>query len=114
MRTAAEKLKALGIIQGRPTTYELAVTAPDGTRALAGYTQHGKPGIRAMIERHAAAWRARAGAGYVLVYASDGRTASLGALRFDFTGRTRRQAIIEGELPWFKDVLPEGREEGRE
>lgn len=97
--TKEDKLEAL---RYRQTKYELAV---DG-KILAGYTRQSKMGILNMLRKNGESWAKRLNANDMITFNKNGREATIGQYNVKFTGRTQRDAIIEGELPWFEDVIP--------
>jgi hypothetical protein len=109
MRTAAEVASAmekLEAIKGRITSYEVVIEHPDGRRYLLRYlvspSRYGiiKDAMRFHGER-------------ILKLIGDDNTFDashwkqgirIGGWIVRLTGRTRREAIIEGELPYITDV----------
>lgn len=84
------------------TRYEVELVHPDGRRVLLGYTaRKSRPGLRALARpRVAAIWRwLGVPQGSETTWAKRGpeiRVWGGGAIRF--SGRTQRDAIMEGEL----------------
>ena len=95
------KEEKLNRIKNRSTKYELAV---DG-KYLAGYCNHGKHNILQMLRKNLDSWLKIIKEDDVMTFAKNGLSITTGDLTIKFTGRTQRQAIIEGELPWFADYL---------
>lgn len=102
----AEQTRRLARLQGDFSSYEVAAVTPDGRRLLAGYTQRkSRRGMLSIIQMHGDAWAN-------LILGPDGECDAVfgkneirfADWRFIFTGRTEREAIITGELPWFKDA----------
>lgn len=102
MRTKEQKLEDL---YRRSTKYELVATSPDGQRVLAGYCSHGKNNILSMLRRNGEQWADRISADAVVTFAKDGRSAQIGPWEVSFSGRTQRESIILGELPFFVDAI---------
>lgn len=84
------------------TLYELAF---DGN-ILVGYCKYGKRSILNMVQRNGQDWADRFGQDARIDLDRNGRGATLEGHRISFTGRTEREAICGGELPWFKDAIP--------
>ncbi len=103
MRTKEEKLESL---RNRSTKYELVASGPDGQIVLAGYCSHGKNNILSMLRRNGEQWADRISADAMVTLAKDGRSAQLGPWKVYFSGRTQRESIILGELPFFVDSIP--------
>ena len=97
--TKEDKLESL---RYRPTKYELAL---DG-KILAGYTRRSKMGILTMLRKNGESWAKRLNADDRITFDKSGQYANLGKYQIKVTGRTQRDAIIEGELPWFEDAIP--------
>jgi len=97
--TKTEKLERL---KNRATKYELAA---DG-RYLAGYCQHGKLNILRMLQKNGEAWAKRITKTDLITFEKNGKMATLGPFQIAFTGRTQREAISMGELPWFEEAIP--------
>jgi hypothetical protein len=89
----------LDAIKNRATRYELVIQRGDERFRLC-YT--GRKNRRGMID-----WIFRNGkelaafSGSEEVRFGHGATAQLGDWHISFSGRTQREAIIAGELPWF-------------
>ena len=95
--TKEQKLEAL---RNRRTKYELAANE----KYLAGYCQHGKLNILRMLQKNGEAWAKRIKKDDLIEFDKNGRSATLGSFRIAFTGRTQREAISIGELPWFEEI----------
>jgi hypothetical protein len=96
--TTMEKLERL---RNRGTKYELTA---DGV-ILAGYCSHGKMNILKMLQKNGEAWAKRINENDMITFANDGKSAKIGRFEVRFSGRTQREAIISGELPWFEDAI---------
>ena len=101
--TTTEKLERL---RNRGTQYELSCTMPNGTTCLVGYSRPSKMGILSMIRKNGKAWAARISENDRIEFDSDGRSAKVGPFDIRFSGRTQREAICAGELPWFEEAIP--------
>ena len=97
------KLEKLEHLKNRRTYYELAA---DG-KYLAGYCLHGKKNILDMLRKNGEAWAKRITEGDLIEFNNNGRSATLGRFIITFTGRTQREAISRGELPWFEEIPTE-------
>ncbi len=97
MKTLEEKLARL---RNHHTRYELAMWCGDRKILIAYTPRRGWAGITAAIQSKADAIVAAAGADYIRFgkRASDGAT--LGDWTINFTGRTQREAYIQGELEY--------------
>jgi len=102
VRTKEEKLESLG---NRSTKYELVASLPGGPIVLAGYCSHGKNNILSMLRKNGEQWATRIKADDMVTFAKNGKSAQLGAWKVWFTGRTQREAIVLGELPFFTSTL---------
>lgn len=99
MTALQQRLKSL---KYHATKYEIVATHKDGRKVLVGYTpRKGRQGLWAMVAKNATAWIAFSGEGSLTFAkrAADGATA--GDWNINFSGRTQRDAIINGELPFF-------------
>ena len=103
--TAAQQVR-LARLHNRLTLYEVALTHLDtGERVLLCYTRKTGRGIRDYIGRHAEAIVAFCGDDTCrLGHRRPCDETAIGRWSIGFTGRTQREAIIGGELPWFKEV----------
>ena len=91
----------------RPTLYELVVTSPDHTPMLAGYGRHGQSGMLSLLRKNGEAWAKHIADNDPVTFAKGGRSCQFGKLEFRFSGRTEREAIMEGPLPFFlRKVTP--------
>lgn len=97
--TTTEKLERL---RNRSTKYELVA---DG-KILAGYCPHGKMNILKMLRKNGEAWAARISENDRIEFDDGGRSAKVGPYQIRFSGRTQREAIINGELQWFEEAIP--------
>lgn len=86
------------------TLYELVADAPGESTMLAGYCRHGKVGILGMLCKHGAEWASRISDTDPITFGKDGRSCQLGKYTIKFSGRTERDAIKEGEKPFFLEV----------
>ena len=101
--TTTEKLERL---RNRGTRYELSCTMPNGQACLAGYTRPSKMGILSMIRKNGEAWAARIAENDMVNFEKSGKSATVGPFAIRFSGRTQRDAIINGELQWFEEAIP--------
>jgi hypothetical protein len=95
--------RKLARIRLRATAYELVATMPDRTRVLAGYCAHGRPAMLSLLRKHGAAWAERLTDTDQIRWPPGGRSCLLGPMVIAFSGRTQRQAYLEGELPFFTE-----------
>lgn len=97
--TLKRRLEAL---KYRTTLYELVIEK-DGKRYLAGYCRKGRNGLFGMLAKNAEKIAALFGDTVTFAKrASDG--AYINGWHVHFTGRTERECIIEGELPFVCDI----------
>lgn len=97
-----ETTAKLARISNRRTRYELVAT--DGAQTLhAGYCGKGFPSILKMVNLHHEAWAKLTGADR---YSYTKAGLVMGAWTLRHSGRTQRDAILGGELPWFKTAIP--------
>jgi len=99
--TTQEKLERIKL---RGTLYEMVATLPNESRYLAGYCNHGKMNILKMLQKNGEEWAKRIGEKDMITFDKGGRIADMGNIKISFSGRTQREAIIAGELPWFKNI----------
>ena len=105
MKTQA--IERLGQLKYRPTLYELVVTSPDHPTMLAGYGRHGQTGMLSLLRKNGEAWAKHMSNNDQVTFAKGGRSCQFGKLEFRFSGRTEREAIMEGPLPFFlREVTP--------
>ena len=98
------KQEQLARLHNRLTSYEIVAVHADGRRVLIGYSVgKSKNGIYRMMTKNGPLNGARLG------LADDARMSGLPASKVQvgpwvvaYTGRTQRDAIIEGELPWIE------------
>ena len=98
-----DKVNKLEKLRRHSTRYELIAQFPDGKVILAGYTKFGKMNILDMLRNHNEFWLQFLSEDDKVVFAKNGRSVQLGSIRVSFSGRTQRQAILEGELPFLGD-----------
>lgn len=98
-----DQIRKLEQRKHRITLYELIAEAPGEAPVLAGYCQHGKYNILSMLRKHGEAWAQKMTDGDLLTFHKNGRGCQLGPIAIRFSGRTERDAIINGELPFFKE-----------
>lgn len=101
--TTTEKLERL---HNRGTSYELACTMADGRKCLAGYTRQSKMGILSMLRKNGEEWAKRIPENAMIDFDKGGKSAKIGPFDVRFSGRTQRDAIIEGELQFFIEAIP--------
>lgn len=90
---------ALAAIQGRTTLYEIALIAPDGRSFLVCYSPRSGRMLRASVSKRAHRIVAVMGNPEAMVIGDTKESMSLtGGWVAKFTGRTEREAIIEGPL----------------
>ena len=99
------QLAKLARIQNRVTLYEVALTHLDtGERRLLCYTRKTGRGIRDYIFKHGPALVAFCGdENFRPGWKRQGDETAVGRWSIGFTGRTQREAILNGELTWFKE-----------
>lgn len=101
-KTLSDRLAAL---KNYATRYEVAATHPDGRRLLVVYTpRKSRRGILAFNPNTARALVAVCGADSFTK--GKGGAILIGEWTVDFTGRTQREALTVGELPFVQDVAP--------
>ena len=99
-----ELVKEMSVTAAR-TLYELVSVSPRGKKMLAGYAlRKSRKGLLAMVSKNGQAWADATGT-EELTFVKSGAEATMGRWRFYFSGRTERDAMDEGELSWFKDVV---------
>lgn len=82
------------------TRYEIVATK-DGQKILAGYTaRRGRRGLLGMLSMHAAAWTALTGDNAIQFAKRTADGGTMGGWKINFSGRTQREAILGGELPF--------------
>jgi hypothetical protein len=99
--SASSLADRLARLANHHTRYELIAVSPEGRRVLLGYTaRRSRSGLRAMLRQNAPSVVAVCGSDSfgLAKRAADGAT--VGAWRVVFSGRTQREAIIAGELPF--------------
>lgn len=97
--TTTEKLERL---RNRGTKYELTANET----ILVGYCSHGKMNILKMLQKNGEAWAKRISDKDLIVFDKAGKSAKIGPFQIQFSGRTQREAIYAGELPWFEEAIP--------
>lgn len=93
-------------IRNYGTRYELVASHPDGRKVLVGYTpRRGRSGLFDMLAKNGEAWVKFSGAENITFgkRVSDGAVS--GEWSIKFSGRTQRDAICNGELPFFPREL---------
>ena len=93
--TTEEKLKR---IQGRETLYEVAGMASDGTVILVMYSGKSMHRIAMGVHKRGERLMKTLGTDYIILSKEERRIPGCVWL----TGRTQREAICEGELPYVK------------
>ena len=105
--TTQAGIERLERMKYRVTLYELVVTIPDHPTMLAGYGRHGQSGILSLLRKNGEAWSKHIADNDTVTFAKGGRSCQFGKLEFRFSGRTEREAIMEGPLPFFlREVTP--------
>ena len=105
-----EQRAKLARLHNRATKYELTGTNSEtGARFLFGYSRKGRAGLLSMLQKNGAAVAEFCGADAVQFGKSAAAGASIGVWRFQFSGRTQREAIQAGELPFFLEALEASR-----
>lgn len=95
----------LAAIHGRSTKYELVLVHDDGRTLLLGYGRKTKPGVLAMVHRQAVELSQFCGADYItLAGLPRGTFGKIGPWSLRASGRTEREAIIQGEREHWKAV----------
>jgi len=87
------------------TRYELIATHPDGRKVLVGYTRKGRDGMLSMMRKNGEAWVKFSGCEDIHFARRVGDGATSGEWTINFSGRTQREAIMEGELPFFPELV---------
>jgi len=100
------QLSKLERIKRYGTRWELVLVTPAGEQILLRYTaQHTRRGIIEQIRYHGARLVELTGAEqFDSLGEWKGRGISLGEYRVRFSGRTQRDAILQGELPYISEV----------
>lgn len=111
MAFTEKQLRKLSRIKGRATLYEVALVRADGTKVLLAYTNRtSKEGIMSAISQRALAVIAFIGHGLIdmRMYPKRGTKdiAMDGGATVTLTGRTQRDAIIDGELDSIRKFEP--------
>jgi len=97
--TLQEKLAR---IKNYSTRYELVAIHSDGRKVLVGYTpRRGRSGLYDMLATNGPAWVKFSGAENVTFGKRVADGAISGDWSINFSGRTQRDAICNGELPFF-------------
>lgn len=99
-----ELQKKLERLANRSTAYELAAIHPDGRRVLIAYSRKGRRGIFSAVRNRGEAVAALCQSQEFAFAkrAADGATCGEWSIRF--TGRTQRDAYVEGELTYVGDL----------
>jgi hypothetical protein len=99
--------RRLQSLHNRYTNYEVAIIHPNGVRCLVAYTSKTRDAlIRALRDDRRASYLVRfAGSENFHIAKPASAGVTLGEWSIRFTGRTERQAILEGELPYFKEEM---------
>ena len=93
----------LARLRNHATLYEVVLThETTGERRLLCYTRRSDLGLRDYVARHAEAIVAFTGSENYQLAAGKGM--QFGSWVATFSGRTQREAIMHGTLPWFKDA----------
>lgn len=103
MTMTTETVQRLNRLRNDATLYELIAVAPDGRQVLAGYCGRTVRRMVSMLHQNATAWMRLTGAARVDAVPKMPKTLTLGEWTFRFSGRTEREAIMHGELPWIGD-----------
>lgn len=101
-QTATQRLNR---IKYYDTLYELVVTMPGRQPMLAGYGRHGQAGMLRLLRANGDIWATYIADDAPVTFAKGGRSCTFGSLDFRFSGRTEREAIQAGELPFFLRVM---------
>jgi hypothetical protein len=92
----------LASLRWHSTRYELVATHPDGRKVLVGYTpRRGRSGLFDMLATNGVAWVKFANAENITFGKRVADGAISGDWSINFSGRTQRDAICSGELPFF-------------
>lgn len=100
----AVMLRRLNRLKYGRTRYELVAAHPDGRRILVGYTSKGRRGLAAMVHKVGNELAAFCGDPYITYSPRVADGATIGDWRINFSGRTQRDCILEGELPFVCDI----------
>jgi hypothetical protein len=110
MDLTEEQRAKLARLSNRATKYELTGTNSEtGAHFLFGYSRKGRAGLLSMLQKNAAMVAEFCGSNAVDFEKRASAGASIGVWRFAFSGRTQREAIQGGELPFFVDALEASR-----
>ena len=71
---------------------------------MAGYTHFGKRNMLTMLKKHGDIWISLLPDNDAVTFSRNGKAMTLGDIKIEFSGRTQREAILEGEFPWVGDV----------
>lgn len=88
------------------SSYEIALIGPEGKQLVAYTSRRSRRGLLDVIFEAARGKAIVAITGEEQFRIEKGAKLALGAWRIEFTGRTKRQAILEGELPFILDNIP--------
>jgi hypothetical protein len=96
-------------LKNRRTRYELVAEHPDGRRLLVRYTSRlGRRGLFDALQQDSARLCAVLGADAIHFGTRAGDGGTMGEWKIRFTGRTQREAIIDGELQFYAELAPAG------
>jgi len=87
------------------TRYELVAAHPDGRKILVGYTRKGRDGLLSMMRKNGPAWVKFSGCEDIHFAKRTAEGATSGDWKVNFSGRTQREAIMNGELPFFPQIV---------
>jgi len=105
---ADEQARKLRRIAGRTTLYEATLTHHrTGEKALLCYSPKSRTSLQRYIAKNAQALVTFCGS-ETFVRRAQGEEAAIGEWGIAWSGRTQREAIINGELPWFGSVNKDG------
>lgn len=100
------KLQRLEALKHYSSRYELVATHPDGRKVLVGYTpRRGRSGLFDMLAKNGVAWVKFSGSENITFGKRVADGAISGKWSINFSGRTQREAICNGELPFFPREL---------
>ena len=97
----ANKIKRLESLKNRRTLYEAAIILPNGTKMLMCYCGKSYSKLYRAAQSRYDAIKAKTGFSEFAVYVPNKKVLPDETLPLiKFTGRTEREAIIDGELPY--------------
>ena len=107
MATTQTTIERLSLLRNYATRYEAICVSADARRALVAYSgRHSFQGLVAAVRRNGAAVAAFLGLDDTAIMSRKGaRLAFSNGAMIEWSDRTQRQAIMEGELPWVGAIV---------